>query len=79
MYCDRNFRSKKELEEAVDRYNANVGKQEHGLRPVTYHLPGYEGTEPQDGCITVSGPHFSEPHCWYARCDVVNGVIIKVR
>jgi hypothetical protein len=57
-----------------------VGKQEHGLRPVTYYQPGpFGGNEPQDGTIYVEGPHYPEPHLWYASCIVKGGVIVKVK
>ena len=69
MYTDRNFKTKKALKEAV----AN-GEQ------VTYYQPGpFGGNEPQNGQFCVEGPHFPEPHRWYATCTAENGVIVKVR
>ena len=69
MYTDRNFRTKKALKEAVAK----------GER-VTFHQPGpFGGNEPREGTIFVEGPHYPEPHRWYARCEVKDGVIVKVK
>lgn len=69
MYTTRNFKTKKELKEAVARGDK-----------VTYYQPGpFGGNEPQNGTIYVEGPHYPQPHKWYAQCEVLNGVIVKVR
>jgi hypothetical protein len=68
MYTTRNFKSKKEFREAV----------EHGER-VTFFQPGpLQGNEPRDGTVYIEGPHFPEPHKWYAQCEAKDGVIVKV-
>ena len=37
------------------------------------------GTTPtQNGVETIEGPHFPEPHRWYARCTIVDGEVMKV-
>jgi hypothetical protein len=69
MYTMTNYKTKKALKEAVA-----AGKR------VTYYQPGpFGGNEPQNGSITIEGPHYPEAHRWYARCDVKDGVIVKVR
>jgi hypothetical protein len=69
MYTHRNFKTKKALKEAVA-----AGNQ------VTYYQPGpFGGSEPKNGTISVEGPHYPEPHKWYASCEVKDGVIIKVK
>lgn len=70
MYTDINFKTKKALKEAVAS-----GKR------VTYYQPGgfFSGEVPQNGTICVEGPHYPEPHRWYAECKVENGVIISVK
>ena len=69
MYTSINFKNKKTLKEAV----ANGVK-------VTYFQPGpFGGNEPREGTICVEGPHYPEPHRWYATCTVKDGVIIKVK
>ena len=74
MYTDKNYKTKKALKEDVA-----AGKE------VTFYQPGpfirgyrLSGNEPTDGTITLEGPWFPEPHRWYARATVKNGVIVKV-
>jgi hypothetical protein len=69
MYTHTNFRSKKALKEAVA-----AGQK------VTYYQPGpFGGNETQDGVICIEGPHYPEPHKWYASCKVSNGLIVGVK
>lgn len=69
MYTTRNFKTKKALKLAVQN-----GEQ------VTYYQPGpFGGNEPKDGRVCIEGPHYPEPHRWYASCEVRNGVIINVK
>lgn len=69
MYTTTNFKTKKELKAAVT----------HGEQ-VTFYQPGM-GHVPDkiDGTIYVEGPHYPEPHRWYAVCAVANGIITKVK
>jgi hypothetical protein len=69
MYTNKNFKTKKALKEAV----ANGEK-------LTYYQPGpFGGNETMDGVITLEGPHYPEPHKWYAQATVENGFIVKVK
>jgi len=69
MYTDINFKTKKALKEAV----ASGQK-------ITYYQPGpFGGNEPLNGSFCVEGPHFPEPHRWYATCTAENGYIVKVK
>jgi len=69
MYTTRNFKTKKALKEAVQS-----GEQ------VTYFQPGpFGGDEPQNGTFCCEGPHYPEPHRWYATCTAQNGIIVKVK
>lgn len=69
MYTTENFKTKKALKEAVDRGDK-----------VTYFQPGpFGGNESKDGTFCVEGPHYPEPHRWYASCTAKNGVIVKVK
>jgi hypothetical protein len=55
MYTDKDFKTKKELKEAVA-----AGKQ------ITVYQPGpFGGNEPRDGTVTLEGPHYPKPHTWY--------------
>ncbi len=84
MYTDRNFKTKKELKAAVEawhnRENPAYATLSFGARPVTYHQPGpFGGDEPRDGEFSVEGPHYPQPHRWYARVVAKDGVIVKVK
>lgn len=68
MYTHTNFKSKKDLREVV----------EAGARVTTFQ-PGPFG--PQDrktGVEYLEGPHYPQPHRWYAKVDLVDGVVTKV-
>ena len=69
MYTETNFKTKKALKESV-----KLGA------PVRYYQPGpFGGNEPTDGTFCVEGPHYPEPHKWYATCTAKDGVIVKVK
>jgi hypothetical protein len=65
MYTVRNFKSKKELKEAV----AN------GERIEVYQ-PGGIFSGPRDGSVALEGPHYPQPHRWYASCRIKDGMIV---
>lgn len=69
MYTDVNFKTKKALKEAVA-----AGRQ------IGVFQPGpFGGREPENGEVSVEGPHYPKPHTWYARVTLQDGVIVKVR
>ena len=72
MYTCRNFKTKSELKKAVASYVAGTG------RPVEIYNPGPFGDAPTNGTVSIEGPHFPEPHKWYARATLVAGVVVKV-
>lgn len=73
MYTTINFKSKKALKEAVAA----------GQRVAVY--------QPNDMCgkadevqhgehkVTLEGPHYPEPHRWYAEVVVRDGAIVRVK
>ena len=70
MYTTKNFRTKKALKEAV----ASGEK-------VTVYQPNGDmfGKEPpKNGTVSVEGPHYPEPHRWYAQVTLTDGVVTKV-
>ena len=68
MYIQPNFKTKKAFKEAIA-----------AGRCVTYYQPGpFGGKEPRDGTFCVEGPHFPEPHRFYAKVVAKDGVIVKV-
>jgi hypothetical protein len=67
MYCSPNFKSKKELKQAVA-----------DGRPVTVFSPGPFPC-PTEGEVGLEGPHYPKPHSWYATAQVANGLVVKVK
>lgn len=66
MYCNPNFKTKKALKEAL-----NSGQKVSVFSPGPFPCP-------QNGTITLEGPHYPQPHKWYASVIVENGLIVKV-
>lgn len=58
MYVNPNFKTKKELKEAVARGDK-----------VLVFAPGM-GSVPKTPIVSVEGPHYPQPHRWYARVEV---------
>ena len=69
MYTTENFKTKKALKEAVAS----------GRKITVYQAGPFGGNEPQNGVVCVEGPHYPEPHRWYASAILENGYIVKVK
>ena len=70
-YTITNFKTKKALKEALARGDE-----------VAVYQPGPFGPKVPDGRAYLEGPHYPQPHRWYAAVDVKDGKIIpnsKVR
>lgn len=65
MYTDINFKTKKALKEAVAS----------GQRITVYQPGPFPGAT--NGRITLEGPHYPEPHKWYASATIKDGVIVQ--
>lgn len=69
MYTVRNFQTKKELKAAVE-----AGEQ------VAIFQPGpFGGKEPKEGKTCLEGPHYPQPHKWYAEATLKDGFVVKVK
>ena len=67
-YTVKNFRTKKELKEAV-KAGENV-----------YVQPQLFGGIPVTGPVWLEGPHAPEPHRWYAEAQVdEDGKVVRVK
>ena len=66
MYTAKNFKTKKALREAV-----KAGET------VRLFAPGL-GTPKENGVEFVEGPHYPQPHRWYAKVTVQDGRVTKV-
>ena len=64
-YTLENFKTKKALREAVQQNDVPV------------YQPGPFGPVVADGTACVEGPHYPQPHKWYAAVVVKNGKIQK--
>jgi hypothetical protein len=71
-YTDRNFKTKKALKEAVAAGEA-----------ITVHQPNRGMFEtnltPTDGTVFLEGPHYPEPHKWYAQATLKDGLVVAVK
>jgi hypothetical protein len=65
-YVAPNFRTKKALKEAVAA-GQDIGVFEPGM-----------GSVPYNGVVYIEGPHYPEPHRWYAQGTMVDGKLVKV-
>jgi hypothetical protein len=66
-YVDPNFKTKKAFKEAVA-----AGKEVYVFSPGMYPAQ-------KDGTEYIEGPHYPEPHKWYAQVEVKDGKVIKVK
>jgi hypothetical protein len=66
-YVSPNFMTKKALKEALARGEI-IGVYQPGL-----------GVVPNDGPISLEGPHYPKPHTWYADGTMAGGKLVKVR
>ena len=67
-YVNPNYKTKKDFKAAV-----LAGKQHE-----TYNPSGMFPV-PRDGRDTVEGPHYPEPHRWYASVVVKDGIVVSVK
>lgn len=67
MYTDKNYQSKKALVADV-----KAGKQ------VSVYQPGPFPAQ-TDGRVSLEGPHYPQPHKWYASAVIANGVIVSIK
>lgn len=67
-YVTPNFKTKKALKEAL-----SLGKR------VDVYQPGLGNIPPLEGTIPLEGPHYPEPHKWYATGTMKNGRLVSVK
>lgn len=68
MYAYKNYQTKKQLIEDV-----KAGRQ------VSVYQPGGMFPAPTEGRVTIEGPHYPQPHRWYATAEIKNGIIVRVK
>lgn len=65
-YVLPNFKTKKALKEAVAEN-----------KPIEVFEPGL-GQVPANGIVYLEGPHYPQPHRWYAKGTMKDGKLVKV-
>jgi len=70
MYVSPNFKTKKALKEAVA-----AGKFVEVFQPNNI----FNKFPPVNGTVTLEGPHYPEPHRWYAQGTMENGRLVKIK
>ena len=68
MYTVINYKTKKALKDAV----------KSGKRVEVFQPGPFGGNVPSNGKVCIEGPHYPEPHRWYASCELRDGSIVKV-
>lgn len=68
MYVDPNFKTKKAMREALKE-----GKE------ISVYQPGGIFSGPMNGRVSLEGPHYPEPHKWYAEGFIENGKLVKIK
>jgi len=66
-YVRPNFKYKKQLKAAV-----LAGET------IDVFQPGL-GTVPETGTVYLEGPHYPQPHRWYAEGTMLNGKLVRVK
>ena len=73
MYTRTNFKTKKALKDAVA-----AGQKIRVFQPNDVFGAG-QRVQTGTHRVTLEGPHYPEPHRWYAEAIVTDGVIEKVK
>jgi len=73
MYSEIDFKTKKALKEAVAGGREVRIYQPGGMFNPPENSPSYTGT------ATLEGPHYPQPHMWYAQVEMKNGLVVKVK
>jgi hypothetical protein len=69
MYTTRDFKTKKQLKQALKDGES-----------ISVFQPGpFGGSEPSNGEVSLEGPHYPAAHSWYARATLRDGLVIKVQ
>jgi hypothetical protein len=76
MYSEKNFKSKKAFKDAV-----KAGEKIRLFAPgLGWAAVSAISTSPVvNGRDTVEGPHYPEPHRWYASVEMRDGFVVSVK
>lgn len=73
MYTSINFKTKRELKEAVAGGKVLTVFQPNDMFGNPKAKPTYTGS------VVLEGPHYPKPHKWYAKAQVERGAIVSVK
>jgi len=73
MYVSPNFKTKKQLKEAIAANHHIEVFQPNDM----FGSPGSPSV-PQNGTVFLEGPHYPEPHKWYAKGTMKDGRLVKI-
>ena len=73
MYTHKNFKTKRELKDAITDGKVVTVYQPNDLFGNPKAKPCYTGS------VVLEGPHYPQPHKWYAKAELVNGSIVSVK
>lgn len=71
MYTYTNYKTKKALKDALAAGKIIEVYQPNG------DIMG--AVAPQNGNVSLEGPHYPQPHRWYARAVIKDGRVISVK
>jgi hypothetical protein len=80
MYTKINFKSKKDIKEAIASWKKAIeeGDPNPNRLAVRCYAPGL-GDVPENGYIALEGPHFPKPHRWYGEGIMENGILVFIK
>ena len=70
-YVSPNFKTKKALKEAIA-----AGEQIEVFEP---NAMSFTPPIPENGTVYLEGPHYPQPHSWYAKGTIKDGKLVKVQ
>ena len=70
-YVSPNFKTKKALKEAIA-----AGEQIEVFEP---NPMSFTPPIPENGTVYLEGPHYPQPHSWYAKGTIKDGKLVKVQ
>lgn len=66
MYTVKNYKNKKQIKEDLKA----------GVK-IECYAPGI-GSVPTNGTVFLEGPHYPEPHKWYAKGTMKDGYLVAI-
>ena len=73
MYTVMDFKTKRELKEALEKGVTVRVYQPNDIGGVNERIKEGRHT------VYIEGPHYPKPHRWYAEAEIVDGMVYKIR